>query len=95
MEFRIEATNQVWVQVSCDGEDRVNRMLQAGEGASLRCLSVVKVSVTDGGAVRLLVDGARCGTPAESGYEMKGFVIRAENAAAICPPAAGGLNGRR
>ncbi|HUD72692.1 MAG TPA: helix-turn-helix domain-containing protein, partial [Dongiaceae bacterium] len=49
MEFRIEATNQVWVQVSCDGEDRVNRMLQAGEGASLRCLSAVKVSVTDGG----------------------------------------------
>jgi hypothetical protein len=42
-----------------------------------------------------MVDGARCTTPAENGYEMKGFVIRTENAAAICPPAAGGLNGRR
>jgi hypothetical protein len=94
MEFRIEATAPVWVQIACDGDDRLNRALQPGEGATLRCLSFVRLSVTDIGAVRLMVNGGRCAVPGERGTRIEGFVIRAEDAGAICPNQPGAAHGR-
>jgi len=95
MEFHIEATAPVWVQVSCDGDDRLNRALQQGEGVSLRCLSFIRLSVTDIGAVRLTVNGGRCAAPGERGARIEGFVIRAEDAGVICPTQQGAARGRR
>jgi len=94
MEFRIEATAPVWVQIACDGDDRLNRALQPGEGVTLRCLSFIRLSVTDVGAVRLTVNGGRCATPGERGSRIEGFVIRAEDATVICPSQQGAAHGR-
>ena len=94
MEFRIEAMAPVWVQIACDGDDRLNRALQPGEGVTLRCLSFVRLSVTDIGAVRLMVNGGRCAAPGERGSRIEGFVIRAEDAAVICPSQQGAAHGR-
>jgi len=94
MEFRIEATAPVWVQIACDGDDRLNRALQPGEGVTLRCLGFIRLSVTDIGAVRLMVNGGRCAAPGERGSRIEGFVIRAEDAAVICPTQQGAAHGR-
>jgi transcriptional regulator with XRE-family HTH domain len=95
MDFRLEATAPVWAQVACDGDQRLNQALQAGQGVSMRCLSFVRLSVTDIGAVRLTVNGGRCTPPGDRGARIQGFVIRAEDAAAICPIQRGDLRGSR
>ena len=95
MEFRVEAAAAVWVQVACDGEDRMNRSLQAGEGQTMRCLSVIRISATDAGAVRLFVNGARCVPIGDPGTRVEGFAIRSEDYRAICPPGGASSDGRR
>jgi cytoskeletal protein RodZ len=95
MEFRIEATAPVWVQVACDGDERLNQALQPGQGYSMRCLSFVRLSVTDIAAVRLTVNGGRCVPPGDRGARIEGFVIRAEDATAICPIQQGAMRGSR
>jgi len=95
MEFRVEAASAVWVQVSCDGEDRMNRSLQAGEGQTLRCLSLIRISATDAGAVRMFVNGVRCVPIGDPGTRVEGFAIRSEDYRAICPPGGSSSNGRR
>ena len=95
MEFRVEAAAAVWVQVACDGEDRLNRSLQAGEGQSMRCLSLIRISATDAGAVRLFVNGARCVPIGDPGTRVEGFAIRSEDYRAICPPGGASSDGRR
>ena len=91
MAFRIEATAPVWIQVACDGEERVNRSFLAGESVSLPCLSLVRVGVTDAGAVRMSVNGARCASPGVPGARVEGFAIRSDDYRAICPQ--GGATG--
>lgn len=95
MEFRIEATAPVWVQIACDGDERLNQALQPGQGYSMRCLSFVRLSVTDIAAVRLTVNGGRCVPPGDRGARIEGFVIRAEDATAICPIQQGAVRGSR
>jgi cytoskeletal protein RodZ len=95
MEFRVEAASAVWVQVACDGEDRMNRSLQAGEGQTLRCLSLIRISATDAGAVRLFVNGVRCVPIGDPGTRVEGFAIRTEDYRAICPPGGASSHGRR
>jgi hypothetical protein len=95
MEFRVEAASPVWVQVACDGEDRINRSLQGGEGQTLRCLSLVRISATDAGAVRLFVNGVRCVPIGDPGTRVEGFAIRTEDYRAICPPGGASGDGRR
>jgi cytoskeletal protein RodZ len=95
MEFRVEAAASVWVQVACDGEDRMNRSLQAGEGQTLRCLSLIRISATDAGAVRLFVNGVRCVPIGDPGTRVEGFAIRSEDYRAICPPGGASSDGRR
>jgi hypothetical protein len=95
MEFRVEAVAAVWVQVACDGEDRMNRSLQAGEGQTMRCLSLIRISATDAGAVRLFVNGARCVPIGDPGTRVEGFAIRSEDYRAICPPGGASSDGRR
>jgi cytoskeletal protein RodZ len=95
MEFRVEAASAVWVQVACDGEDRMNRSLQAGEGQTLRCLSLIRISATDAGAVRLFVNGVRCVPIGDPGTRVEGFAIRTEDYRAICPPGGASSDGRR
>jgi hypothetical protein len=95
MEFRVEAASAVWVQVACDGEDRMNRSLQAGEGQTLRCLSLIRISATDAGAVRLFVNGVRCVPIGDPGTRVEGFAIRSEDYRAICPPGGAASDGRR
>jgi hypothetical protein len=95
MEFRVEAAAAVWVQVACDGEDRMNRSLQAGEGQTMRCLSLIRISATDAGAVRLFVNGARCVPIGDPGTRVEGFAIRSEDCRAICPPGGASSDGRR
>ena len=95
MEFRVEAASAVWVQVACDGEDRMNRSLQAGEGQTLRCLSLIRISATDAAAVRLFVNGVRCVAIGDPGTRVEGFAIRSEDYRAICPPGGASGDGRR
>jgi hypothetical protein len=95
MEFRVEAASAVWVQVACDGEDRMNRSLQSGEGQTLRCLSLIRISATDAGAVRLFVNGVRCVPIGDPGTRVEGFAIRSEDYRAICPPGGAASDGRR
>jgi hypothetical protein len=95
MEFRVEAASAVWVQVACDGEYRMNRSLQAGEGQTLRCLSLIRISATDAGAVRLFVNGVRCVPIGDPGTRVEGFAIRTEDYRAICPPGGASSDGRR
>lgn len=85
MDLRLEATSPVLVQVSCDGEDRLNRPLLPGEVATMRCFSLIRVSATDAGALRLVVNGRRCAALGEAGSRVQGFAIRNDDVDAICP----------
>jgi hypothetical protein len=96
MTVRIAAQAPVAVQVSCDGEDRINRTFQANESEVLRCFSVVRVSATDAGALALSIDGAPCAALGPAGGRVEHFTIRPDTARAICPaPASGEDHGRR
>jgi cytoskeletal protein RodZ len=96
MTVRIVAQAPVAVQVSCDGEDRINRTFQANESEVLRCFSVVRVSATDAGALALSIDGAPCAALGPAGGRVEHFTIRPDTARAICPAAASGDgHGRR
>jgi cytoskeletal protein RodZ len=95
MTVRIQALSPVGVQVSCDGDDKVNRSLVAGDSEVLRCFSVVRVSATDAGALALSIDGAPCAPLGPAGGRVEHFTIRPDTARAICPlGASGGGHGR-
>jgi hypothetical protein len=94
MDLRLEATSPVLVQVSCDGEDRLNRPLLPGEVATMRCFSLIRVSATDAGALRLVVNGRRCAALGEAGSRVQGFAIRNDDVDAICPAWGGSDAGR-
>jgi len=94
MDLRLEATLPVLVQVSCDGEDRLNRPLLPGETATMRCFNTIRVSATDAGALRLVVNGRSCAALGESGSRVQGFAIRTDDVASICP-SSGGSDARR
>lgn len=85
MDLRIEATAPVLVQAFCDGEDRLNRTLAAGDMVTMHCLSLIRISATDAGAVRLTVNGARCAPLGEPGGRVEGFSIHIDDFRSICP----------
>jgi hypothetical protein len=96
MTVRIQALSPVGVQLSCDGDDKVNRSLTAGDSEILRCFSVVRVSATDAGALALSIDGAPCAPLGPAGGRVEHFTIRPDTARAICPAgSSGGPRGRR
>jgi hypothetical protein len=85
MDLRIEATAPVLMQAFCDGEDRLNRTLAPGDVVTMHCLSLIRISATDAGAVRLAVNGARCAPLGEPGGRVEGFSIRIDDFRSICP----------
>ncbi|HEV8121884.1 MAG TPA: hypothetical protein VGQ67_12880, partial [Candidatus Polarisedimenticolia bacterium] len=96
MTVRIQALSPVGVQISCDGDDKINRSLAAGDSEVLRCFSVVRVSATDAGALALSIDGAPCAALGPAGGRVGHFTIRPDTARAICPAgSSGGGRGRR
>jgi cytoskeletal protein RodZ len=95
MDLRLEATSPALVQVSCDGEDRLNRPLLPGEMATMRCFNLIRVSATDAGALRLVVNGRRCASLGEPGSRIQGFAIRSDDVESICPSRGGASDASR
>lgn len=95
MDLRLEANSPALVQVSCDGEDRLNRPLLPGEMATMRCFNLIRVSATDAGALRLVVNGRRCAALGEPGSRVQGFAIRSDDVDSICPSRGGTSDANR
>jgi hypothetical protein len=94
MDLEVTASERTWVTVLCDGREELNRVLQAGETASLRCLSQIRVSVRDAGMVHLSVNGSDCLPLGESGAPAYGYTIRRDDYRQICPSAKREAHGR-
>ena len=95
MRVQIETTDRTFVQLVCDGREVVNRVMEAGESEKERCDSVVRVSATDAGAVRVVVNGAPCLPLGDPGSKAYGYTIRVDDFARICPRGERGSRGRR
>lgn len=95
MQVEIQASDRAFVQLVCDGREVVNRVLEAGEMEEARCDSVVRVSATDAGAVRVIVNGAPCLPLGDPGTKAYGYTIRVDDFARICPRGERGSRGRR
>lgn len=95
MRVQIETTDRTFVQLVCDGREVVNRVMEAGESEKERCDAVVRVSATDAGAVRVIVNGAPCLPLGDPGSKAYGYTIRVDDFARICPRGERGSRGRR
>lgn len=94
MRVEIETTAPTWVQLTCDAREMINRYMSGGESASMECLSSVRVSATDAGAVRLAVNDAACLPLGEPGARAYGYTIRSDDYRKICRGSGRGSDGR-
>lgn len=93
MSVQIESTRRSWVYLFCDSREVIDRNMLPGESLRFDCLSVIRVSARDAGAVRLAINGARCMPLGDDGAEVYGYTIRIDDFRLICPrrvPAGGG-----
>jgi cytoskeletal protein RodZ len=95
MKVEIQTSDRAFVQLVCDGREVVNRVMEAGELEEARCDAVVRVSATDAGAVRVIVNGAPCLPLGDPGSKAYGYTIRVDDFARICPRGERGSRGRR
>jgi hypothetical protein len=72
----------------------IDRQMRAGEVESLACRSVIRVSATDAGAVRLRVDDVPCLPLGDRGARVYGYTIRIDDFHRICRPGRRGDHGR-
>jgi cytoskeletal protein RodZ len=84
MRVQIETTAPTWVQLSCDAREMINRYMSEGESVAMECLSSVRVSATDAGAVRMAVNDAACLPLGEPGARAYGYTIRIDDHRKIC-----------
>jgi hypothetical protein len=95
MRVEVQMSDRAFVQVVCDGREVINRIMEAGETEDSKCYSVVRVSATDAGAVRVMVNGAPCLPLGDPGTKAYGYTIRVDDFARICPRNERGSRGRR
>ncbi|HEV8702393.1 MAG TPA: RodZ domain-containing protein [Candidatus Polarisedimenticolia bacterium] len=95
MRVEIQASDRAFVQLVCDGREVLNRVMEAGETEDARCDAVVRVSATDAGAVRVIVNGSSCLPLGDPGSKVYGYTIRVDDFARICPRGERGSRGRR
>jgi hypothetical protein len=86
MELQIEATADAWVNVVCDGRVVVDRMMRDGDAADFVCRSIIRVSATDAGALRLSVNDVPCLPLGDAGTRAYGYTIRTDDVHLICRP---------
>jgi cytoskeletal protein RodZ len=94
MRVEIETTGTTWVQLTCDSRDMISRYMHEGESATMECLSKVRVSATDAGAVHLSVNGTPCMPLGEPDTRAYGYTIRIDDYRKICRGDWRGTNGR-
>jgi hypothetical protein len=93
MTVQIETTRKNWVYLFCDSREVIDRNMLPGESLRFDCLSVIRVSAHDAGAVHMAINGARCMPLGDDGAEVYGYTIRVDDFRLICPwrsPAASG-----
>ncbi len=93
MDVVLEARGRSFVQLLCDGSERVNRVLEAAETVRAQCFGVVRVSAADAGAASISVNGSPCQPLGDPGTRAYGYTIRIDDYARICPPAGRGTDG--
>ncbi|MBI4169218.1 MAG: DUF4115 domain-containing protein [Acidobacteria bacterium] len=94
MRVEIETTDTTWVQLTCDSRDMISRYMHEGESATMECLSKVRVSATDAGAVHLSVNGTPCMPLGEPDTRAYGYTIRIDDYRKICQGGWRGADGR-
>jgi hypothetical protein len=94
MEVQIEASARTYVVLVCDGREVLSRFMDGGETGSATCASVIRVSATDAGAVRLSVNGFACLPLGDPGTRAFGYTIRVDDYTRICPSSGRGVDGR-
>jgi len=94
MEVQVEATDRTYVVLVCDGRQVLNRAMDGGETESARCDSLIRLSATDAGAVRVSVNGSPCLPLGDPGTRAFGYTIRVDDYTRICRSEGGGDDGR-
>ena len=94
MKVEIEALQETYVILGCDGGEVLNRIMDAGEAERAKCDSVIRVSAADAGAVRVSVNGFTCQPLGDAGTRAFGYTIRVDDYARICPSTERGTDAR-
>jgi transcriptional regulator with XRE-family HTH domain len=94
MEVQIEASDRTYVILVCDGRQVLNRAMDGGETETAKCDSLIRLSATDAGAVRVSVNGSPCLPLGDPGTRAFGYTIRVDDYARICRSQGGGDDGR-
>jgi hypothetical protein len=85
MAVTITARAATTLRVVCDGGEAIDRSLQRGEAAALRCPGPIRLSAPDASLLGLAIDGSDCGPLGEAGTRLFGYVIRADDVGSLCP----------
>jgi len=71
--LEIAAGDLVRVYVTCGGVLQVDRTLNPGELAEVRCSATLRLDATSGGDIRLKLDGVDLGIPGDRGVPLQGW----------------------
>lgn len=94
MDLEVAISGRTRVIVMCDGRQQLDRSMQAGEIATMRCDTLIRISAGDASFVRLRVNGRDCLPLGEAGTPVYGYTIRRDDYRAICAPVKQGDHGR-
>ena len=78
LEVSLTFQDRTWVRVLCDGQEAINRTLEAGTFRRFTCLEEVSLSTTDAGAVKVEINGTTLELPGGPGDRVLPYVIRRE-----------------
>jgi cytoskeletal protein RodZ len=82
----LSVSELTWISVACDGTQRFNREIAAGDTVRLTCRNEIRLSTPDAGAITMRINGNDCLPLGERGAALDDFLFDRERAADLCPP---------
>jgi cytoskeletal protein RodZ len=82
----LSVSELTWISVACDGTQRFNREMAAGDTVRLTCRNEIRLSSADAGAITMRINGNDCLPLGERGAALDDFLFDRERAAELCPP---------
>ncbi|HEV8335935.1 MAG TPA: RodZ domain-containing protein [Candidatus Polarisedimenticolia bacterium] len=82
----LSVSEPTWVALACDGTERLNREIAAGDTVRLTCRKEIRLSSADAGAITMRINGNDCLPLGERGAALDNFLFDRERAAELCPP---------
>jgi cytoskeleton protein RodZ len=82
----LTASERTWIAIACDGTERLNKEISAGDSVRLSCREEIRLSSGNAGTITLQIGGNDCLPLGQRGEVIHDFIFNRERATELCPP---------